>query len=98
MNVQRPTFVRGGGLTHTHTHSSSFLLFLGMAATKYELIKTRMADINFEVWVQSEGVTDYTAYVLQQRTVADVGALGVIGRSGWFIPVREYLDEFGALT
>lgn len=58
--------------------------------TKYSLIKDRAADLNFEVWVQSEGTADYNTYVLQQRSVLDVGALGVIGRSGWFIPVRAF--------
>lgn len=57
--------------------------------TKYSLINRRVVDFNFEMWVQSQGTADYNTYVLQDRSVLDVGALGVIGRSGWFIPVRR---------
>ena len=42
-------------------------------------------DATLEVW-PSGHAENYATYITQQKTVEDLGALGVVGKIGWYVP------------
>jgi len=50
---------------------------------------------NLEIWPSEQEKVYRQKYITEEHLVADLGALGVVARNGWYIPTgfaREYID------
>jgi ABC-type proline/glycine betaine transport system substrate-binding protein/ABC-type branched-subunit amino acid transport system substrate-binding protein len=59
---------------------------------QFNTLSTGDLDATLEIW-PSGHVADHAVFVEQQRTVEDIGPLGVVGQIGWFIPTYMLQQE-----
>mmetsp|Transcript_4354 Transcript_4354/g.7429 ORF Transcript_4354/g.7429 Transcript_4354/m.7429 type:complete len:762 (-) Transcript_4354:27-2312(-) len=56
-----------------------------VSPSQWRVISTEVKDVNLEVWVYSQKVK-WFEHVIEKGDIIDAGALGPIGKIGWFMP------------
>jgi len=64
--------------------------------SSWERIAGGWVHANLEIWPSELEKTYRARYINAERTVADLGALGVVARNGWYVPTA-FAEEFPSI-